>query len=403
MFKHFLLIFAFSLILASCQTLKTIKLLKGGEVVQKEFKTTVPFEMRMGLIVLKVKINGEYYDFVLDTGAPNVISKELALTLKLRNLSERKVSDSQNASQNLGFTKVPKIEIGGIEFTNTGAAIADLKTSSAVECLDVYGFIGANLMRKAIWEFDFIKKTITIRTKMRELEPDTKHVPFTSLISGTPKINVNLETVAEKNVSVDFGSTGGFSCSKQAYKNLLLLNNQRNVVKGYGSASSGLYGAGKFDTTFVMIVNNVNIDNGVSLNEQLISFEKDGSKLLGLRFFENYHVTFDWTKNELLLLPNGNQTKNSVEGFGFKPIFQDNKLKVGFVYLNTPAFASGIRPGDEIIELAQRKYKNPVIIEWCNVLRKGIYAENATEINVMIKKADNNVEEYTLKKEKLLE
>ena len=133
MFKHSLIIFAFSLILASCQTLKTIKLLKGGEVVQKEFTTTVPFEMRMGLIVLKVKINGEYYDFVLDTGAPNVISKELALTLKLGNLSERKVSDSQNASQNLGFTKVPKIEIGGIEFTNTGAAIADLKVSSAVE------------------------------------------------------------------------------------------------------------------------------------------------------------------------------------------------------------------------------------------------------------------------------
>ena len=118
------------------------------------FNAKIPFEYRLGLIILKVDIAGKEYDFVLDTGAPNVISKELAQKLGLNNVSEQKVGDSQGEYSNLGFTTIEKVTIGGIHFLNTGAAIADLELSKEVGCLKIDGLIGSNLMKKAIWKFD---------------------------------------------------------------------------------------------------------------------------------------------------------------------------------------------------------------------------------------------------------
>ena len=130
------------LLLTSCSSLKTVKLMKSGEVEQEEFNVTIPFEYRLGLIVLKVTISGETYDFLLDTGAPNVISKELAQKLELSNIFEQQVVDSQNEEANLGFLLIKKLGIGGINFLNTGAVVADLKQSKELGCLQINGFVG---------------------------------------------------------------------------------------------------------------------------------------------------------------------------------------------------------------------------------------------------------------------
>lgn len=123
------------LLLTGCSTIKTIKLMKSGEVEQKEFNVKIPFEYRLGLIILRVDIASKEYDFVLDTGAPSVISKELAKKLDLSNITEQKVGDSQGEDSNLGFTKIEKLSISNINFLNTGAVIADLNQSQEVGCL----------------------------------------------------------------------------------------------------------------------------------------------------------------------------------------------------------------------------------------------------------------------------
>jgi len=106
--------------------------MKNGEVEQEEFSVQIPFEYRLGLIILKVNISGEEYDFLLDTGAPNVISNELAKKLEINIVTRQKVGDSQGQKSDLELAKLDKISIGGIHFLNTGAAIADLSLSNKV-------------------------------------------------------------------------------------------------------------------------------------------------------------------------------------------------------------------------------------------------------------------------------
>ena len=56
------------LIITGCNSIHITKLLSNGKVAQQEFKVNIPFEYRLGLMVLKVNIEGEEYDFLLDIG-----------------------------------------------------------------------------------------------------------------------------------------------------------------------------------------------------------------------------------------------------------------------------------------------------------------------------------------------
>ena len=83
---------------ANCNIFKTIKLIKQGEIEQKQFKVQIPFENRAGLIVLKVKINEIEHDFLFDTGAPTVLSEKLFKKLNLKVKAVQKTTDSQVTS-----------------------------------------------------------------------------------------------------------------------------------------------------------------------------------------------------------------------------------------------------------------------------------------------------------------
>ncbi|NRB81964.1 MAG: clan AA aspartic protease, partial [Saccharospirillaceae bacterium] len=103
--------------------------MKSGEVEQEVFNVQIPFEYRLGLIILKVNIAGKEYDFLLDTGAPNAVSKKLAKELNLTPIFSEVVTDSNGDNSELGLVKLDHVSIGGVKFLNTGAVIVDLELS----------------------------------------------------------------------------------------------------------------------------------------------------------------------------------------------------------------------------------------------------------------------------------
>lgn len=167
--KKIIYIFIVFSVLTSCAGSKIDKTLKQGNIVQKEFKVTVPFEYRLGLIIIKVTIENEIYDFILDTGSSNILSKELAEKLKVIPLGSDDVGDINKKSQQLQYAKIDAIQIGGINFNETIAAIADFNNGD-LACLNADGFIGSNLMRFAIWDFDFKNQLITITKDEQQLD-----------------------------------------------------------------------------------------------------------------------------------------------------------------------------------------------------------------------------------------
>ncbi len=394
----YLVISSFVLFICACQSIKTIKLLKGGDVVQKTFTTTIPFEMRMGLIILKVKVNGETVDFVLDTGAPNVISKELANKLNLGNKSTKKVADSQSAKNNLGFTIIPKIELGGVEFINTGAAIADIKASQEVSCLNIQGFIGANLMKKAIWKFDFVNNTITISNTKTEMEiPSTAIIiPFKTEITGTPKADISYNGVVEKDVTIDFGYNGSYMASDKTWKELIKKEPSTTSNFGVGSIGSGLFGTGKSDTTYFGLIKSLSC-SGLTLENQVVSFNKASAKTMGMIFFKKYTVIFDWFTNSMTLIENRNERESELKNFGLKPGFKEDKLVVRFVYQKSSASKAGILLGDQILQVGDKDYRNVSHSDWCEILTNGFFPKDIEKIDITFKRGGDEQKAWLYK------
>ena len=70
----------------------------------------------MGLIIVPVTIKGKQYQFLFDTGAITVFSKELYAEAGLKKITNGNVRDSGSERKKLIFTQVDELVIAGIAF-----------------------------------------------------------------------------------------------------------------------------------------------------------------------------------------------------------------------------------------------------------------------------------------------
>ena len=400
---QFILLLILMSTISSCNTIKTMRLLKSGDVTQNEFLVEIPFEVRMGLIILPVTIQGKEYKFMFDTGAPNVISKELAAELNIKPKVSKKTGDSQGVKENLDFLYIDEIIVGGITFTDMGSAVVDLNKSVEIGCLGVDGLIGANLMRQAFWEIDYEAKIMRISSKITnfQIPEDAEKVSFEPVLSGTPKVSVFYNGIEDKYVTIDYGSTG-FVSSTKAVLDKLMISDSIARLYGSGSTSSGIYGAGSADTMYYARVPETKIGS-VTLTENVMIFEPNKGKTIGMEFFSQYRTILDWESNTLYLIPQQLEEthRQSLETFGFSYLYDDGKLIVRFVIPESEAYKQGIRLGDEIISINDENFENLTTNAYCEFLLES-KTKKLEEAKVKTRRGTETAE-FTLKSETFLQ
>ncbi len=372
------------ILLSSCNSVKLIRLLRNGSVDKEEFKTEIPFQMRLGLVVIQVVIEGKTYDFLVDTGAPNVCSKELAAELNLKTRVTKKTGDSQGVKEELDFVVFPDIFINGTCFKGTGAAVADLKQSEAIACLDIDGFIGANLMKEAIWEFDYERNVISISDKRSSFSIPEKlfHLPFAPSLSYTPLVTIVYNGVEDEKVTFDTGSNGSFDTSNACLAKIKAKKSPLKEVRSYGTAASGLYGIGKVDTSYVVLLDSTKIGDLI-LEENVVSIES-GARLIGTKFLKNFRVIIDWNVKEILLIPTGDYNSSGYESFGFRPFISEDKLIVSKVYMGTQASEEGLKNGAQILQVNGVDYRKCSTDQFCSILANGFVPEDQNLMKLLV-------------------
>jgi len=362
--------------------IRTISLMKKGEIDKKDFLVEIPYrhpsDIQTSHIIIKVTIAGEVYDFLLDTGASNGISKELAKKLNLKSKFSVKGSDINGKKSKFHFVKIDTINIGGINFINTGATVDDYNLSPTIACLKLDGIIGANLMRQAIWEIDPVNKTIRIANALSSLNissESNKISFFEGLYNRSPKIDLNLNGQVEQLVVVDLGSNGDIEVKKRTFDKLVQNNAITSSNFGYGSNGSGIFGEGPSDTTHLAEIPKISIGD-ITLNNQIVSFTKNGMKTIGLGFLNNYNMIFNWFDDEIILTKISEYNNKKLYHYGFVPTFKDSKLFVDFLYHNSSAEKAGLQNGDQIIEVDGKTFTNIEQEDWCKIYDKGIIEVN---------------------------
>ncbi|WP_417213028.1 retropepsin-like aspartic protease [Bizionia sp.] len=298
------------IIISSCATNKAVKYLKEGKTSEENFKVTLPFELRNGFIIVQAKIKNKDYNFILDTGTPNLVSKELAKSLNLKVIDSVKASDVFNKKQTNQYARINSIKIGTLDFVGTAALINDFNSVAVWSDMNVDGFIGSNLMQHAIWDIDFNKKQITITDNEAKLSLPEEIVENKLFIgyAGIPAVACKINGKKVWNFTVDFGYNGGIVMPFSEFEKQKENGQISDFTKSNTHGIVGIYG--KQDITrasYRGIINEIEFGNSTLKKEKVYS-EQYFNQLFGLEFFRNYRVILNWKSKKIKLIENTENT-----------------------------------------------------------------------------------------------
>lgn len=355
-----------------------------GKISPEAYDHTIPFDYRQGLIVVELTIDGNDYDFLFDSGAITIVSKEVATAMDLQTEFSSTFTDSQDKSFTIDFGHTDKLKIGDASFDNLGIGVADFNAINSFTCLNIDGIIGSNLMQKSIWQVDYETQELRLSNDINNFDIDANadKIKFSTNDKGEARINLEIEGLTEKGVEIDLGSTDGFNLAFNTY-NKLKENKNLQTVDGFGYKSAGFtgYGEGTQTTTFVksdqLVLNNKVFDG------QLVSFNENTITNIGNDFLEHFKVVIDWN-DKILYLTQISDTKSETENFGFKPIFKEGKPIVGFIYKVDNSPISDLEVSDEIVSINGLNTVGVSISDWCDIMEDiNQSSDTSLEVSVM--------------------
>ena len=368
-----LLFYVLILSLSSCYSTRN-KIMNSGEIKQENFITEIPFNFEYGLPIIKIKINEIEYNFLVDTGAPTVLSTELYKSLNLKSLTTSGVQDSSGNEKEENYVLIDNIKINNINFQNIGAISTDFNKVFEVKCLNLDGIIGSNLMSLAIWEFDYAAQTITITNNRNNLNIDKKSDVLSfkpKKNQGIPKVDVFINNKKAKRITFDTGSTSDFSMSLNEFSDVVL--NSENI-ETFGNSSTGIYGKGADRKSLYSKVNSIKLGT-INLQNQILNFEVNASRTIGNKFLKNYKVVIDWNLNQINLTKISNYDSSQLNKYGFGYKIQNKKLYIGIIFKKSEAEKKGIQINDEIIAINELNVTNLTDEDLCNFIFNDITKE----------------------------
>jgi hypothetical protein len=337
-------------------------------------------------MVIPIKINGVDKYFAIDTGAPNVITKELATELGVKSTVTQKTGDSGGQSEELSFVSINKIEVGNVVFSGFGAAIADFKASPNLVCLEIDGLIGANLMQKAFWKIDYQKKRIWLTDNIEKIlsENITDTIPFYTSITGSPTCEVKFDGFSDKNVTIDLGSNGHIDLTYNKTKQFQSLRPE-DVRYKVGFRSSGLFGKTETDTSYYFKTSTLKL--GSLTYEQVVvelGDKENYESKIGMGYFENYTIILDWEGKKVYLSEKTPYQLSNLDTYGFGYQYSNGKLLVNSILLSQDgAPLSPLQVEDQILEINSVEFTNINQSRWCDIVKNGLGLEGQYTIKII--------------------
>ncbi len=345
--------------LGACSNIK--KLYREGEVTQKHFFAKIPFNSKLDLMIIPVEINGQSYQFLFDTGAPTVISNEVFQNLAKASLGKRKAGDSQGSSQKLEFVVIDSLRIGGVNFTNTAALIADLKAAVEINCLKIDGIIGANLMKLAYWKIDPQENAISCASDISDLTSglsDSISLGFRSSYSFKPYISISLDGQEFKSFLWDTGAGDYISMGTD------LMKNEDIVAKYHGLGSTGLFGS-KMDTFWVCITD---LSIG-SFSQKCEASYKSGNakRILGMDFMKQFLFILNWKDRRIDLYPQALE-EQYFSKFDAVPRWKHGQLIIGTMRVDSTSQLDGLQVGDTVLAVNGKSFAEGNQQDYCDLI-----------------------------------
>jgi hypothetical protein len=372
-----------------------------GKCTSKDYLAEIPYEMVNHKIIIPVTIDGETYKFILDTGAPNIISKEVLEKIKYKKLKPLKVSDINNDKQKMEFVTIDKIDLGGAIFENTTSLVVEKKTNFVFTCFDVDGFIGSNLLRSTIIKFDNINKKLLLTDKLEKLDLQSPETQEMFVLDGqsSPMMEIKLignnGKTGKETLLFDSGMGDLFDLSLKnfgIYQRDTLFS---NYDKGIGSSSIGLFADNEKQTEFRILIPELRVGGKKLENITTITTVTKGSRI-GAKILDYTNLTLDYINKKFYFEWHSDSLKFYKPYFDFTATLYEGKMAIGSVW--DEELSKKLEYGDLILNFNDFDIKN---INLCDLITTESIFKNAQTTKMKIKKKNGDIIEIELDKKYL--
>jgi hypothetical protein len=339
----------------SCRV-KLTKAIRYGKVVQQQFEDTVQIDVQQGLIILQVSIEGKDYRFLFDSGAPLSVSTQLQDAHAFKMLSKGSIVDSDQNRQNVEWAGIDSIKIGKITFQDQTAFIGDFQANPVLECLEIDGIVGSNLMRHCNWTIDQEQNLLILHDHIDQgdLKKDIT-IPFRHDSQYSIFVKINVGRAAISPILVDYGSTASISLSDQIFSTPKNENIIGETWTELGWKQSGLVGKPVKLHREIEYSDSTSIDSIILPDVRLQTSETTS---IGNGLLSRFRVTIDWNNDQLHLLKTGDKTKAaSFSGFKLGST-AGGGIVVQSVVVGSGAYHEGVRPGMQVIQLDDLNFED---------------------------------------------
>jgi predicted aspartyl protease len=364
--------------------------LNKGSVSPKKYYQEVDVEFVKNKLILPANIGGIHAKFILDTGAPLCISKQLQNQKNYKVIRVDSIIDANGKAHPTEIVEVDEISIGTLSYKNIPALVIDFK-GTALECLKINGLIGSNLFRFGAIQIDWENQKVIITDSFKKLGLKRKDGArlLINTVQSSPYLTVDVDKGITDRLLVDTGSDDFYTFSIKGLEYVqskgYLLDAVKYESKGCGSV--GLFGPDTVGSNKLVKIDSITIGTMAHLHEFYTVTTNDDQSRIGIFLLKQGLTTIDFKKGLFFFKLYSNKFNYEYVSFGFEVINDKSQLKIGSVWKDSEACKKGIRVGDEIVNIEGLDVKK---LNHCEVfLRFRKFIESRESIVVWVRTPNN--------------
>lgn len=364
----------------------------------QQVSATIPYELYSGKMIIKMSINGQEERFIFDTGAGmSSISAAYVNQYNLPVVDSMRITDVTSISAMYKLTNIASLTTTDNKIGFKGLRPLIMPESSVfIDCFNVVGLIGSDLLSGTVCTIDANSKTITLTDGKIAPKKSLRYAHNFSNDGYLPIFNVVVDG-QELQILMDSGA-GSFMVLKQQDSERLKNSGVLKVrKKGRGAKAMGIAGEVDYNESEQVYLSEMRV--GPAKFSDIISETSNPPfTLLGLKFMEHAKIVIDYPRKRVYYIPyEQGIIKPEFKESNFGITVKDGQLKISDIWSDLDGV---IDEGDVITHIDGVETGT---YEFCDVI-KGIPALQGAEPKLLTIKTKNgkNVElEYKVENIKI--
>lgn len=367
-----------------------------GSIDSKNYFEEIDFEFIKQKIIIPVEIQGKTYKFLLDTGAPNIISKEIYDHTNPKIINKIPIRDVSGKKEYLEVVLLDDLKLGNTTFKNTASLVHDIKANPIFKCFGIDGFIGSNMLRKSILQINLEQHQIIITNSKKNLTLNKKNASKISLRDpqSSPYVEIKLlgKATGNEKVLLDTGMDGLYDIALGNYEVFKLHQIFSEIGISKGASSMGLFGDAPANHHYRLHLEKMSINN-FEIDHLVTNTSNDNNSKIGAELLQYGLYTIDYKNKRFYFDAKEKIIDASKPLFGFSKTIKEEKLVIGFVWDN--ALKSKLNYGDEIIAV---NGINIETVEFCDLIVKEWDSYQDKNVLLKVKSKEGIISEFTITK-----